>query len=233
MIYLLKNRSEDSEFGLQDEYDACLDCIFVSVMVYECINIQQLIQQVNSYDSIIVTSQRAVDALKYILPQVKVLDKPVYTVGPATARRLKTIGFTKVYGEESGNGKELAKYMNSTIEKPTSFLFLAGEVHRKLLPDELIKHGHKVYTQIVYKTVPTVLDNYFSTHLLHNDWVVFFSPGYSDKVLKELRVLEQQGIKARIADIGTTTAEYLESQGFKVDAVATSQSDQVLKAVLN
>ncbi|MCJ1310017.1 hypothetical protein MMC25_003678 [Agyrium rufum] len=81
----------------------------------------------STYSGLIVTSQRAVEALSSVLESLnfsnaettsthKSLSFPIYTVGPATSRAIETVRDTNlpkcsVEGKDTGNGEALAAYI--------------------------------------------------------------------------------------------------------------------------
>lgn len=237
----MKSKSDDSELGRPDPYEELIPQYrFVPIMNYENINSEELAQKLSSdYDGFIITSQRAVDSLKIVLANMdpgdraKVLQLPVYTVGPATAERLKILQFTKVLGENSGNGVALGHEIlaDPGLKPHSRFLFAAGEVHRRQLPDMLLERGHNVDTVIVYRTqgnlnIRSALEN----EVANDDWIVFFSPSYTQPVLEFLR---DSQTKVNLAAIGPTTEEYLQREGFIVSATAAKPSAQSLKDALH
>lgn len=236
-IVLLKNRSDDSDYKRPDPYEQeCSECVFVPIMTYKNINLVESTQDLSdivNYDGIIVTSQRAVDAIKlvlYGLPET-VYEKPVYTVGPTTAHRLEVLGFSNVIGADTGNGVALAQLMLSTLKKPSTFLFLAGEIHRRNLPDKLMDAGHSVHTRIVYYTEPDCEVGSRLKHVVNpGDWIVFFSPSHTDRVLEFIR---ETDIKFKLAAIGPTTEEFLREHNFTVDATAKDPSAAGLIKAIN
>ncbi|KAI7247849.1 hypothetical protein KC352_g13613, partial [Hortaea werneckii] len=109
------------------------------------------------FGGIIFTSQRAVDAFATVVMKLDpskldtIFDKdmPLYVVGPATARGVKSLGLPcPVVGEESGNGEALAKLIlehRKTISAEVThldgrtlpLLFLVGEQRRDIIPKTL------------------------------------------------------------------------------------------------
>lgn len=236
-VYCLKNRTEDHSGGAgADPYETALGrAVFVPIMHYEPIHLSELVRAVSAnHDALIVTSQRAVDALSSVLPKLpsRVFEIPTYTVGPATAERLKRLRFAHVFGSDSGNGIALAKQIICTSSGRRKFLFLAGEIHRRQLPDMLVSAGNEVDTLIVYKTVPANVE--IEPRPNPTDWIVFFSPSHADGIVADLRQLHAQGMPTpKVAAIGPTTQEYLQSQGLAVDAVARTPTAEGLKCAID
>lgn len=232
-VHLLKARSDDTEYGRADPYEENIENVhFIPIMKFEPVDFDGLCSHLscqNSYDGVIVTSQRAVDVLKNAFAQIEncqqFCDLPAYTVGPTTAKRLELIGFKHVYGAETGNGRVLAGKMVDMLNTKQKLLFLAGEVHRDLLPQELIAAGHQIDKVIVYKTECYNYQNELS-QIKNGDWVVFFSPSHVEQALEELR---KRQLAVKIAAIGPTTHQFLLDNGFTVDAVAESPTAESLK----
>lgn len=228
-VILLKKRSDDVELNRLDPYEQeYSDCVFVPIMDYKNINLDETKHDLLNYhkfDGIVVTSQRAVDAIKSVLPEVSqsVFNKPIYTVGPTTAHRLKKLGFNNVIGDESGNGVALAQLMISDLKTPSNFLFLAGEIHRRNLPDRLEKAGHSVVTRIVYYTEPDAnVEENLLKHTSSGDWIVFFSPSHTDRALEFVKNSTTPNVN--LAAIGPTTEEFLRQHNLTVSATASDPS---------
>lgn len=228
-VILLKRRSDDVELNRPDPYEQEYPgCVFVPIMDYKNINLDATKHDLlnsDKIDGIIVTSQRAVDAIKSVLSEVpqSVYSKPIYTVGPTTAQRLEKLGFTNVMGAESGNGVALAQSMIANLKTPSNFLFLAGEIHRRNLPDKLEAAGHSVVTRIVYYTEPdSDVEANLHKYVQAGDWIVFFSPSHTDRAIEFVKNPETPN--AKLAAIGPTTEEFLRQHNLTVNATAGDPS---------
>ncbi|KAK6334361.1 hypothetical protein TWF730_003574 [Orbilia blumenaviensis] len=195
-ILLLKTKSTPT-----DPYDVLLASagytpIFVPVLQHHAVNgdvvreyvlsgglvpVEGSDEGVRKFGAIIITSQRAVEALGTILDELKethaqivqtlLQTTTIYVVGPATRNSLINLGFQKerVVGEECGNGAVLADlivehYSNNFItdndKGPGDLLFLTGETHSTIIPSRVPeklkgKSGGldvKVEEVVVYKT---------------------------------------------------------------------------------
>lgn len=235
-IYLLKNRSEDADLERADPYEETLGNIeFIPIMYYHNVCVEELkaaLADQLHYDGIIVTSQRAVDAMKCVLHEVPAscLEKPIFTVGPTTAKRLKALNFSNVEGSDSGNGIALASHIIATVPEASNFLFLAGEIHRRQLPDRLIEAGHSVTTRIVYRTTPNAhVGEFIREKVSNEDWIVFFSPSHTQEVLEALRTIDKV---VNLAAIGPTTNTFLKDAGFPVKATACDPTARGLKLAI-
>jgi uroporphyrinogen-III synthase len=137
---------------------------------------------------------------------------PIYTVGPATSRALRSIPQTpplNIFGAETGNGEALADYMldhygkwyqDREIKPP--LLFLVGEQRRDIIPktlmdpnldnhrriqvDELVVYGTGVMESFK-QDFTNVLQE---TDDMHHRWVVVFSPTGCEAMLRALDMLD-------------------------------------------
>ncbi|KAL7276509.1 uroporphyrinogen-III synthase [Rhizina undulata] len=110
------------------------------------------------YGGLIITSQRAVEALGSVLSKLSsnpslsttlntlLSQVKVYVVGPATAAAVTALGFTptNVLGSSCGSGAVLAPFIladynssSSDTPKKLPLLFLVGEVRRDIIPKTL------------------------------------------------------------------------------------------------
>lgn len=178
---------------------------------------------VSGFGGLIFTSQRAVEAFASVvdsigrenISQLLPDSLPLYVVGPATARGLRSIGLNcPVLGEETGNGGALAKFMlqhyNGLPQSQTApfgtklpLLFLVGEVRRDIIPKTLqsadLELRIEVDERIVYETGEMEsfhLD--FSKTLAENaqagvihQWVAVFSPQGCRAMLRCLGWLDE------------------------------------------
>ncbi len=172
------------------------------------------------YGGIIFTSQRAVDAFASVVQLIRdelgcaddILPAglPLYAVGPATARGLRTLSLRcPILGEETGNGDALAAFIlrhyngsRSSSESPADaklpLLFLVGEQRRDVIPRTLASAGMAVHEMVVYETGEMLefRDNFravWSGNLERGcrvQWIVVFSPTGSKALLETLGILD-------------------------------------------
>ncbi|KAK6347577.1 hypothetical protein TWF718_005415 [Orbilia javanica] len=129
---------------------------------------------IQKFAAIIITSQRAVEALGAIIDELKpknpsqithlLQTTTIYVVGPATRNSLLLLGFTptNIIGESSGNGAVLSDFIISHYTSNNlqgDLLFLTGETHSTILPtkvpEKLLEEiGREVEVKevVVYKT---------------------------------------------------------------------------------
>jgi uroporphyrinogen-III synthase len=224
-------------------------------------------QGLATYGALIFTSQRAVEAFAEIVEELRrgqddvVNDLlpdslPLYVVGPATARGLRSLNLKcPILGEETGNGEALAAYMLEHYNnlypgagKP-SFLFLVGDKRRDIIPktlqaDELGDERRcKVDELVIYETgeMQSFKENFSLLWRKNVDagcerqWVVVFSPTGCQAMLESLDLLNTSIGRAKssgrnninIATIGPTTRDYLQDEfGFTPDVCAEKPSPE-------
>jgi uroporphyrinogen-III synthase len=201
------------------------------------------------YGALIFTSQRAVEAFIHIVEAIRQDDEqalasclpegvPLYVVGPATARGLRSLNLPNpILGEETGNGEALAALilrhyneLNPDQGNP-GILFLVGEKRRDIIPNTLQSTGlpHErraaVHELVIYETGEmqsfhaqfSALWRKQAESGNRRQWVVVFSPQGCRAMLDSLGLLDPITGRARsrdsrdvsIATIGPTTRDYL------------------------
>lgn len=219
-----------------DAYETALEeagyrAISIPVLRFEMVNqknLREALEHPQSYDGLIFTSPRAVEAMAAAMPWLPTENvlwhmKPIFAVGPKTASELRQIGFEPT-GEDSGTASMLFEHIAaSRFAQP--LLFLCGSRRRPDLPDSLRDADIKFDELCVYET-------HLRTDLKFDalpapEWVVFFSPSGVEAVL-ENGSLDLSSV--RIAAIGETTADSL--RAFDVEAVArTPTPDSLVEAI--
>ncbi|KAG9228498.1 tetrapyrrole biosynthesis, uroporphyrinogen III synthase [Amylocarpus encephaloides] len=261
-VLLLKTKSTPND-GYEEQFSQVRDGIeftptFVPVLEHKFLddgmNVVQSFLQENrigrhedsKYGGMIFTSQRAVEAFAKLVDEGKdeidwtcLCDVPIYTVGPATSRALKSLSQERplnIFGAECGNGEALAHYMlhhygewyKDRPIKP-SLLFLVGEQRRDIIPktlmcpdlpanqriqvDELVVYGTGVMGSFE-EDFKVILNE---TKWMEYRWVVVFSPTGCEAMLRVLGWLDPETCKARtrgdgkifVITIGPTTRDYL------------------------
>jgi uroporphyrinogen-III synthase len=189
------------------------------------------------YGGLIFTSQRAVEVFAKLVDEGKGADAthysisgssddipvgeeswpnlqeiPIYTVGPATSRALRSIPQTpqlNIFGDEAGNGEALAHYIldhyhqwhRDCLVKPP-LLFMVGEQRRAIIPktlmdpkldedrriqvDELEVYGTGVMESFEQDFTKVLQE----TECKQNRWVVVFSPTGCEAMLRALDMLD-------------------------------------------
>ncbi|KAF1916367.1 tetrapyrrole biosynthesis, uroporphyrinogen III synthase [Ampelomyces quisqualis] len=206
-----------------------------------------------TYGALIFTSQRAVEAFAKIVEDIREQGKhaindllpdsvPLYVVGPATARGLRSLDLKcPILGEHTGNGEALAAYMlehyNALHPGPekSGLLFLVGDKRRDIIPktmqaDALGEERRcKIDELVIYETgeMRSFRENFTSIWRENvengcvQQWVVVFSPTGCEAMLESLGMLDSQAGRViatarrediKIATIGPTTRDYLEDE---------------------
>jgi uroporphyrinogen-III synthase len=194
----------------------------------------------SSFGGIIFTSQRAVEAFTSIVESLdphtrdELLPEalPLYVVGPATARGLRSLNLKcQIIGEETGNGAALSAFMLDHFNRlPTSqtvrqdhklgLLFLVGEVRRDIIPKSLQSPDLPqearigVHEVVIYETCEMASFHIDFAQALEESaasgakeqWVVVFSPQGCRAMLDCLGWLDDAGrYKTEVTDSSTTT----------------------------
>ncbi|KAF2845195.1 uroporphyrinogen-III synthase-like protein [Plenodomus tracheiphilus IPT5] len=203
-----------------------------------------------TYGALIFTSQRAVEAFAEIVAGIRADDTlavehllpaslPLYVVGPATARGLKSLKLPcPILGEDTGNGEALAVFilehyntLYAATPKPP-ILFLVGDKRRDIIPKTLQSEDlgparrSQVDELVIYETgeMQSFKADFSSIWRDNADrgaqrqWIVVFSPTGCQAMLESLDLLEPCSRRAKpkadhrnifIATIGPTTRDYL------------------------
>ena len=149
-------------------------------------------------------------------------DIPIYTVGPATSRALRSIHQIpplNIFGSETGNGEALAHYMldhyeewYKNMETKPPLMFLVGEQRRDIIPKTLMDPSLccdrriQVDELVVYGTgVVESFEEDFSNLLEETKakemrWVVVFSPTGCEAMLRALGMLDSETGKVNTAE---------------------------------
>ncbi|ELR09929.1 hypothetical protein GMDG_04405 [Pseudogymnoascus destructans 20631-21] len=147
---------------------------------------------------------------------------PIYTVGPATTRALRSIPSTpplQIHGSETGNGEALAAYM-LTHYLPTAphprphLLFLVGDNRRDIIPKTLMGDSLppnerirvdelEVYGTTTRSSFPTAFASALSaSSSAETRWVVIFSPTGCEAALRELGLLDEETGRVKTGERG-------------------------------
>lgn len=180
----------------------------------------QLPDTVPSVDAVVVTSARAVEAIKGWEHVGDLKKLPWFAIGPATRFALGEFGIAAEH-EAPGSADFLAKIiLDADVQR---VLFLAGDPHRDELPAKLRQSGVTIEIQVVYRTHPRSLG------LLEDaetpDWAVFFSPRGVSIVAEQ--TTDNWHLVAKAA-LGPTTAQAMHSIDWEPDAVAVSPTPEAL-----
>lgn len=192
----------------------------------------------------IITSQRAVEMLEdYLLhmdsnTKSLICQKKGYTVGPATYKILKRIGFEDVRGgEQAGNGKLLAEFIDRDHLKSERIVFFTGEIRKDIIPRMLKGWGYNFHERVIYKTEnrDDIVTNFERSLSAVKDttekWIVFYSPQGTETIVRHLH--ENRG-SFKIACIGPTTEEYLVKEGITPHIVSSKpEANTLVQSILD
>lgn len=212
VIWLFRDDNPDDRYARAFE-NAGFETVLIPVLRTE---LSVAPETIPPADSVVVTSARAVDAVRG-WDQVEDL-KPLrwFAVGSSTRRAIEDLGIPVERGS-SGTAESLA---DAVVEAGARrVLFLAGDPHRPELPTKLRRNGVVVETAVVYRTHPHVLK--LPKQAEAPDWVAFFSPRGVRIVAEQASTNLDQSAKAAI---GPTTAKAIGDVGWVADAVASSPS---------
>lgn len=184
------------------------------------------------YGGVIFTSQRAVEAFANIVDIVRQShgdinnqlppDLPLYAVGPATAKGLRSMNLQcSILGEETGNGEALAAFMlnhynhleRHSASRKAPLLFLVGEQRRDIIPRTL-RSSSLPYDQRIRVEEMTI----YETGVMESfsgDFVRIIEPNLTQRFPQWIVVFSPTGCKAMLEGLG-----FLDVQTGKVDKKA-------------
>lgn len=261
-IVLLKNETTPIDPYMEAMNQNGMNPIFIPLLTHTHINHALIIdfltsaEFLNEYKALIITSQRCIESLDIILKTLKnsgfdqmdkVLNKPAYTVGPATFSVLSNLGFTDIRGgSNAGNGSILADLMINdplfAVSAPEhrKVLFLTGEIRKDIVPRKLLANGFGLKELVAYRTEDRedIVERYMNINESlfsgpshdEENWIVFFSPQGTERIVEH--ILEGD-IAFKIAVIGPTTNEYLLGKGLKPHVVCKKPTAASLVEEIN
>lgn len=244
-ILFLKNKTVPKDPYEQIFQEHNHNVIFLPLLKHSHMNHSTIINFITSneflydYRAFIITSQRCIESLDVIIRKLKneefsqldlILNKPSFTVGPATYGVLSKLGFTDIRGgDDAGNGSILSDMiihdeLFNCVDEKKKVLFLTGEIRKDIIPRKLKSQNFQFKELISYRTEPLedvvnryleICQNFFTSNNGKNDenWVIFFSPQGTEKIVTHIQ--ENKECNFRIASIGPTTEEYLLGNGLK------------------
>nr|XP_048712685.1 uroporphyrinogen-III synthase isoform X7 [Caretta caretta] len=201
------------------------EAALIPVLSFEFVSLQTFFEKLShpdSYEGLIFTSPRAVEAAKLCL-------------GENSKNEVEEIGLAP-QGEKCGNAEKLAGYICAR-ETPNSspLLFPCGSLKREVLPTVLKEKGISLESLTVYQTAqhPSLqesLKNYFSQQGIPAS-ITFFSPSGVRFCLQHIQKFSGDFInQIKFAAIGPTTAEAMEAEGIPVSCTAENPTPQDLAA---
>lgn len=254
-IILLKNCTVPYDPYKATFSEHSLETHFIPLLTHTPINHPEIVTFLtskiflNEYKSFIITSQRCIESLDMVLSTIKddeilesILNKPAYTVGPATFDVLTKLGFKDIRGGiNAGNGSILSDLIIKDelySEGNKKILFLTGKVRKDIIPRKLVSTGFDLKELVAYRTdvMEDVVNRYSSIYDQLKDknnekWIVFFSPQGTEYITEHIST---QKPNFKIASIGPTTEEYLLNKGIKPDFVARKpNAESLLEGIQN
>ncbi|KAK9375295.1 tetrapyrrole biosynthesis, uroporphyrinogen III synthase [Lipomyces chichibuensis] len=249
-IIFLKNPNPDVD---SDKYaitakSSCYDSCFLPILSHTFVDQPGLRTYLTDLaanadktpvDALIITSQRAVEAVASVLLELSVSTRsylgslPVYTVGPATAALVQSHGFSKILGgADAGNGRILAsQIVGANLRR---CVFFTGETRRDIIPVTLRENGIECIERVVYtsKGIEGVEDQFMELMSDAKDvwWTVFFSPAGAESIA---RLIARNTEITKVAAIGPTTEEFLLKNGITPNTVSRNPDPQSLLQGIN
>ncbi|MCA1471479.1 uroporphyrinogen-III synthase [Bradyrhizobium sp. IC3195] len=111
-----------------------------------------------SYDAVLVTSANAIRAIAPQLPDLGLLELPLFAVGEHTAAVAREAGFAEVIvaGGDAASlrDKVMQSACDKVLKKNSTLLYLAGADLSRDLGGELGAEGFRVVTQTTYRMAP-------------------------------------------------------------------------------
>ena len=173
----------------------------------------------NINESLIFTSQNAVESILQHSDLEKLKAKKVYCVGLKTKTMLADNGFDDI--AYTGYASDLAEII-TLIYKSESYTFFSGNLRRETLPNALKEAG------IVFNEI-NVYETNLTPHKVKNtvDAILFFSPSGVESYLKE------NTFKKEVCFcIGETTASALENKTKNIIIADQPTVEDVIEAVI-
>ncbi|MDA9422410.1 MULTISPECIES: uroporphyrinogen-III synthase [Bradyrhizobium] len=109
------------------------------------------------YGAVLVTSANAIRAVAPQLPDLGVLELPLFAVGEHTAAAAREAGFTEVIiagGDAASLRDKVMQSARERVLKKSTLLYLAGADLSRDLGGELGAEGFRVVTQTTYRMAP-------------------------------------------------------------------------------
>jgi uroporphyrinogen III methyltransferase/synthase len=194
------------------------------------------------YDALIFTSRNSVSrwvaALRARGLAPDTLGRPVFCVGPATARLAREFGWSDV---SLPDARADADALAAEIERDLGvrgrrYLFLRAERARDVIPERLRAGGATVDEIVLYRTVAAAVDvNALRKALLAREFdaLTFASPSAAQAFAGHLDESSRSAARdVPIAALGPTTAAALGAAGLPAVVVAAEPTPQALVVAL-
>ncbi|XP_047355808.1 uroporphyrinogen-III synthase [Vespa velutina] len=243
-------RGLPEQVPMEDNYldtlkSAGYNCDYLYTSRFEFINSSDLktcLQMPDNYHGLILTSQRAVEAIrqvfkddkKSLIPWQKL---PTYCVGPATSSLAKNyLGSECCLGSQSGNANDLAEIIISDIKKISKpLLYPCSEIARETIEQVLSKNRINLHKLVVYRTI--------TRESLEADFLniigtlpkifVFFSPSAVQSIVSVLKKYPNNIKNIKAVAIGPVTEQSLIESDFTIYATASKPNPASLLEAIN
>ncbi|KAI5632006.1 uroporphyrinogen-III synthase hemD domain-containing protein [Phthorimaea operculella] len=237
-VVLFKSASEEyrSAFNERD-----YEVIFVEPLQFEWRNAEQLGAALLRPDTgaLVLTSARAVEAVARCWDPAKFVlwnAKRVYTLGDATAHKIKLLLGLDALGTTAGNAENLAKIIVQENPPGTKFLFPCGNLSSEVLPNILQAEGMEVESITVYDTSENANLRTTLMELSSSEedpcGMVFFSPSGCEYIHRQLQTFSNKLFHLPHFAIGNSTAHKIETLGIEIAGIAAKpKAESVMESV--
>lgn len=217
--------------------------IFIPVLEFAFINLDELLIKFKDHDryhGLVITSQRAVDAIKQCLNgTVEILEnwrkKMIFVVGEATGRKLLNDLDLSACDVQPGNANALADYIIELNQKNTltkALLFPCGNLKSEVLPtrlsaDKIVLESLDVYTTRMHRAlIDSILNLSTKDGVPLN--LVFFSPSGVGFVVPILKDVGYNFEESKIIAIGPSTGKKIIELGLNLFGIAEEPSPSAI-----
>ncbi|KAI4487222.1 hypothetical protein M0804_005371 [Polistes exclamans] len=220
-------------------------CDYLYTSRFEFINSSDLkmcLETPDNYYGLILTSQRAVEAICQIVKDDKIsLSRwqklPAYCVGPATASLAENcLGLECCLGSQSGNTKDLTEIIISDMEKITKpLLYPCSEIARETVEQVLSQNRINLRKLVAYRTIIRESLEVDFLNIIGSipKIFVFFSPSSVDYLVSILKKRPDYIKNIKAVAIGPTTKQSLIDANFVIYATAASPNPAALLEAIN
>lgn len=198
--------------------------------------LSQKLQDPNRYGGMVVTSQRAVEAMvlcvaNFVSHEVWIhklaklwKEKPIFAVGKATAQAVRDNLGLQCTGDGTGSAEALVPFiLQSYTPDSKPLLFPCGNLRREAIPTAMAKAGIGLDSIHVYCTCADPNVKHLLDELMKKQGVpsyaVFFSPS-GVNFTQDILSGSEEWDKVKLVAIGKTTADTMKNKGWKVCAVS-------------
>lgn len=238
-----QNQTEDNY--VHTLQSAGYTCNYLHTLRFEFINSSDLrtcLQMSENYYGIILTSQRAVEAIHQACQDDKkslhMWQKlPAYCVGPATCSLAKTsLGLEYCLGDHCGNAKDLAEFIISDLKEISKpLLYPCSDIARETIEQVLSINNINVQKLVVYQTLTKESLEVDFLNIIESipRIFVFFSPSTVKSLVSILEKHPGNAKNIKAVAIGPVTKQSLIDAGFLIYATAAKPDPKSLLQAIN